>query len=76
MRNPKPLSLACVSCGVMSPAVVPSSPAAPILTACEKLHAVHGWSFEVGFAAMLTGDHRPRCASCTADVNALAGSES
>lgn len=76
MRNQKRISLACVACGAKSPSVVPPSPAAPVLTACETLHRVHGWSFEVGFWQMLTGDHRPRCASCTADVNAIAGAES
>jgi hypothetical protein len=60
----RPIRLPCAACGVMSPAVAPASPAAPLLTACEALHRDHGWSYVVGFAAMLTGDHEPRCPAC------------
>lgn len=70
------LRLACVSCGAESPPVTPASPAAPILTACEALERAHGWTFEIGFFAMLTGDHRPRCAACSAALAALAGGDS
>jgi hypothetical protein len=58
----KGITLRCVACNVESPRVVPDSPAAPILTACEQLHDNHGWSYQIGFETMLTGDHQQRCA--------------
>lgn len=58
------VELTCIACGVH--AVFPaSSPASPILTACEYAHKNHGWSYQIGFFAMLTGDHHPRCRECT-----------
>jgi hypothetical protein len=59
------VALTCVSCGSKQ-SFRASSPAAPVLTACEAAHANAGWSYEIGFFSMLTGDHRPRCAACTA----------
>jgi hypothetical protein len=64
MKVAKALSLACVSCGKRSPSVRPSSPAAPVLTACEALKRDHGWSFVVDFFATSTGDYSPRCSAC------------
>lgn len=40
--------------------VVPSSPAAPMLSALEKL-SPKGWGYQIGFFAMLTGNHEQRC---------------
>ncbi len=57
------VALECVECGKKS-SFEASSPAAPILTACEEAAKV-GWSYQVGFFAMLTGDHKPRCPKCT-----------
>lgn len=57
------VELTCRSCGTKKtfPA---SSPAAPALTASEA-SAEEGWSFSVGFFAMLTGDHQNLCPACT-----------
>lgn len=66
MRKKKSASaveLTCCECGTKGtfPA---SSPAAPELTASEA-SAKEGWSYAVGFFAMLTGDHQNRCPTCT-----------
>ena len=67
------VELTCIACGVH--AVFPaSSPAAPILTACEAA-AEHGWSYQIGFVSILTGDHRPRCRECTATGRRSKGDE-
>jgi len=62
----KYVTLTCVDCKVKAkfPA---ASPAAPVLTASEASEK-KGWSYEIGFAAMLTGDHQNRCPECTAKL--------
>ena len=63
-RKPsKTVVLTCCGCGKKErfPA---SSPAAPMLTASEA-SAKKGWSYSIGFFAMLTGNHENRCPVCT-----------
>ena len=57
------VEVTCWRCG-RTEAFEASSPAAPMLTACERAHKDKGWGFEVGFFAMMTGDHRPVCPQC------------
>ncbi len=57
------VTLTCEGCGLKE-AFPASSPAAPILTASESSEK-KGWSYQIGFAAMLTGDHHNRCPTCT-----------
>lgn len=61
----KAIRLVCEACGVKSKPVIPTSPAAPVLTALEILHEEEGWSYQIGFFTMLTGDHHPRCKECS-----------
>lgn len=65
-RRQQMVELTCIDCGKKQkfPA---NSPAAPILSACEAA-AEEGWSYAIGFQAMLTGDHRTRCAACTKEL--------
>ena len=58
--------LTCVECGV-SEAFPITSPAAPVLTMCEAA-AKQGWSYEVGFFSMLTGNHNQRCPKCNGNA--------
>lgn len=46
-----------------------SSPAAPILTALENAEK-EGWAYQIGFMAMLTGEHYPICPKCRKEVKA------
>ena len=57
------VTLTCESCGTKGdfPA---SSPAAPVLSASEASEK-SGWSYSIGFFAMLTGDYHNRCSDCT-----------
>ncbi len=55
--------LTCIDCG-KAERFQAASPAAPILTASEESEK-KGWSFSVGFFAMLTGNHENRCPDCT-----------
>lgn len=57
------VTLTCVGCGKKQAFRAPS-PAAPELTASEESAKV-GWTYEVGFFAMLTGDHQNRCPACS-----------
>jgi hypothetical protein len=68
----KLVTLTCTDCKTKAkfPA---SSPAAPALTASEA-SAKKGWSYEVGFFAMMTGDHKNRCPKCTAALATAASS--
>jgi hypothetical protein len=59
----KKIRVACCECGEKSRLVLPRSPAAPVLTALEQLEK-EGWAYQIGFFAMLTGDHRPVCPQC------------
>ena len=54
----------CVACGIK--VQVPTEPGdvAPRLTAVEAL-GDQGWKYAVDFYAMLTGDHRAVCPTCT-----------
>jgi hypothetical protein len=58
----KAIEVKCVQCGAAEH-VKPSSPAAPMLTALEKLRP-KGWSYQIGFFAMLTGEHHQLCPVC------------
>lgn len=53
------VELTCEVCGTKRKFRA-SSPAAPILTASKESKKA-GWSYQVGFEAMLTGDHHNRC---------------
>lgn len=64
MRTPKSLAVSCVVCGEKSRKVPISSPAAPVLSVLEQLES-EGWSFQVGFFSMMTGEHNQRCPACT-----------
>lgn len=56
-------TLTCVGCGKKQSFRI-TSPAAPTLSMCEEAEKV-GWSYSIGFFAMLTDDHTPRCPACT-----------
>lgn len=58
------IKITCTGCGTKSRPVLPRSPAAPVLTALEELHEESGWAYQVGFFAMLTGEHYPLCPVC------------
>lgn len=59
--------VACSSCGAKSDPVVPTSPAAPVLTALEQLKPL-GWAYQIGFFSMMTGDYVPLCPKCAASA--------
>lgn len=63
-RKAKTVTVKCCACGKKSRPIVPRSPAAPTLTALEVLHAEDGWAYQIGFFAMMTGDHSPLCPDC------------
>ena len=50
------------SCGAKSPVYPIRSPAAPELSLCEQAEKA-GWTYDLGFEAMLVG-HTTRCPSC------------
>jgi predicted nucleic-acid-binding Zn-ribbon protein len=62
----KRVTLTCKECGTKE-AFRAASPAAPILTASEE-SAKHGWSYSLGFFAMMTGDHENRCPKCNGNA--------
>lgn len=62
-KSKREAKLTCHNCGD-SVIVEFSSPAAPLLTACEAAHEKHKWGFQFGFHSMLTGEHFPLCYKC------------
>ena len=59
-------TLTCTGCGVSGAFPIPS-PAAPVLTMCEAAEK-EGWSYEVGFFSMLTGNYNQRCPKCNGNA--------
>lgn len=66
-RNGKTGVLTCIECGRTERFPI-TSPAAPVLSMCEAA-GPKGWSYQIGFFTMLTGDHQTRCPACTAGVH-------
>jgi len=62
-RKQNMVKLTCCACGTTG-SFHAASPAAPVLTACESA-GKEGWSYQIGFFTMLTGEHYPRCPTCT-----------
>jgi hypothetical protein len=54
--------LKCSVCGDTGIFLI-TSPAAPTLSMCEEAAKV-GWSYSIGFSAMMTDDHHPICPDC------------
>jgi len=55
-------TIKCVGCGEKGTFPI-TSPAAPALSMCEEAAKV-GWGYQIGFFAMMTGDHQPVCPKC------------
>lgn len=59
-------TLTCVECGARGAFPI-TSPAAPVLSMCEAAKK-EGWSYEVGFFSMLTGNYNQRCTNCNGNA--------
>jgi hypothetical protein len=61
-RKAQTIDVPCTvkGCKVVAKNTPYASPAAPMLTALETLEK-QGWSYQIGFFSMLTGDHAQRC---------------
>lgn len=63
-KKSKKVIISCCQCKAKSRPVDPPSPAAPILTALKVLHKESGWAYQIGFFAMMSGEHYPLCPAC------------